>query len=82
MLRMDEILTGQNQIECFLEIPEQTQLQVKLRALKQTASSSERALKPDEIQLSGSHVLMALASALGTVCLLIWAFVRLWLFGG
>lgn len=81
MLHTDEILKGQDQIQYSLAIPNDAQMEAKLRTVKQTASISERALEPYEIQLSGSQVLTALASALGTVGLLVWAIVRLWLFG-
>jgi hypothetical protein len=82
MLHADEFLKGQDQIQCSLGSLEDAQRLAKPRRVKQTESIRESALEPHEIRLSGSQLVIALASALGTVCLLIWAFLRLWLFEG
>jgi hypothetical protein len=44
-------------------------------------SVTERVSDRGELTLSGSHVLLGVAVAMGSLSLFIWALVRLWLFG-
>jgi hypothetical protein len=76
MIRADEIRKGNGQIQFCLTVLE-TQLQPKLtlRSSNPAAPSFAR----NEINLSGSQVLVGSLSALGTVGLLLGAIIKLWL---
>ena len=76
MIRADEIRKGNGQIQFCLSVLE-TQLQTKLTLRSSNAAPS---FTRNEINLSGSRVLVGSLSALGTVGLLLWAIIKLWLF--
>lgn len=78
MIRADEIRKGNGQIQFSLSVLEATQLQpgVKLSNVSPPFPSLTR----NEINLSGSQVLVGWLSALCTVGLLLWAIIKLWLF--
>lgn len=71
MIRADEFRRGNGQLQFSLTVLESTPLR-----LADSAPSST----PLGLNLSGSQVLIGWVSALGTVGLLLWAFMKLWLF--
>ena len=73
MIRAGEIRKGNGQIQFSLAVLKATQLQPRV---KLPSPSFTR----NEINLSGSQVLVGWLSALCTVGLLLWAFIKLWLF--
>ncbi len=77
MIRADEIREGLGQIQFSLGVLEATQLQPKLKLVQ---AAPARPFTREGISLSGSQVLVAFLSALGSVSLLLWAFLHLWLF--
>jgi hypothetical protein len=77
MIRAGEIRKGVGQIQFSLEVLEAAQLQPKLKLV---SASSGVAFTSGGINLSGSQLLVACASALGSVSVLLWAFLHLWSF--
>jgi hypothetical protein len=77
MLRPVEIREENGQVRFSLTVLETAQIQSRLR-LRRTNPTPLLAGK--RIDLSGTHVLVGSLSAFCTVGLLLWAFVRLWLF--
>jgi hypothetical protein len=77
MIRAEEIRKGDSQIQFSLQVLDYTQLQPKPRieTVDTQASAAE-----EGVILSGSQVLMAFLTALSGMCLLFWAFLRLWLY--
>ncbi len=77
MIRAEEIRKGDSQIQFSLQVLDYTQLQpkAKIEAVDTAASAEEQGLI-----LSGSQVLIGFLTALSGVCLLFWAFLRLWLY--
>ena len=76
MIRAGEIRKGNGQIQFSLAVLEATQLRPKLKVgIANPSPSSTR----NEINLSGSQVLVGALSALCTVGLLLWAIIKLWL---
>ena len=76
MIRADEIRKGNGQIHFSLSALETTQLRPKLEL---SNASPGRSFTRNEINLSGSQVLVGSLSALCTVGLLLWAIIKLWL---
>ena len=75
MLRADEIRKGNGQIQfCLTVLETQRQPRLTLRSSNPAPSFTR-----NEINLSGSQVLVGSLSALGTVGLLLWAIIKLWL---
>jgi hypothetical protein len=74
---LDEI--QQDQIQ--LSVARGVRLQAQAKLTK-PIPAVVRELRPNEINFSGSQILVGLASVVGSVGLLVWAVVRLWLFGG
>jgi len=76
MIRAGEIRKGNGQIQFSLAVLETTQLQprVKLRNANPSPSFTR-----NEINLSGSQVLVGSLSALCTVGMVSWAIIKLWL---
>ena len=70
-----------HQIQFSLAVPEVARLQPQVKLTKRTPPAM-RELAPVEVHFSGSQILIGLASAMGSIGLLVWAVVRLWLFGG
>ena len=64
-----------------LAVLEGTRLQPRAGAINRDLSVNEPALRPFELNLSGSPLLLGLTAALGSMSLFVWALVRLWLFG-
>jgi hypothetical protein len=77
MIRAGEIRKGSGQIQFSLAVLETTQLRPKL---KLSNANPAPWFTPNEINLSGSQVLVGSLSALSTVGLLLWAIIKLWLF--
>ncbi|MGB9472694.1 MAG: hypothetical protein WBQ59_25330 [Candidatus Acidiferrum sp.] len=77
MIRAEEIRKGDSQIQFSLQVLDYAQLQPKskIEAVDTAASAEEQGLI-----LSGSQVLIGFLTALSGVCLLFWAFLRLWLY--
>jgi hypothetical protein len=77
MIRADEIRKGNGQIQfCLTVLATQLQPKLTLRNSNPAAPSFAR----NEINFSGFQVLAGSLSALGTVGLLLWAIIKLWLF--
>jgi hypothetical protein len=77
MVRAGEFRKGIGQIQFSLSVLGTTQLRPKLKlGNADPAPSSTR----DGVNLSGSQVLVGCVSALGTVGLLLWVIIKLWLF--
>jgi len=82
MLHANEVRKGQEQIQFSLAALEGARLQPRPVTIhRQASAAAQRALKPYEINLSVSQVLLGLATAAGSLSLFVWALVRLWLFG-
>jgi hypothetical protein len=83
MLHANEIRKGQEQIQFSLAVLEGARLQPRPVAINRQTSPAvvQRAVKPYEINLSVSQVLLALVTATTSIGLFVWALVRLWLFG-
>ena len=79
MFCLDEIQKEQVRFSAAVREIARLQPQVKLRKWT-PAPMHERG--PVEVHFSGSQILIGLASAIGSMGLLVWAVVRLWLFGG
>ena len=77
MIRTGEIRKSVGQIQFSLGVLEATQLQPKLKLVSANSAAS---LTRSGINLSGSQLLVACVSALGSVSVLLWAFLHLWLF--
>jgi hypothetical protein len=77
MIRAEEIRKDDNQIRFAVSVLETRPLRAKTRP---RAGAAVRALEPQELNLSGSQLLVTL-SALCTVGLVLWAVLRLWLAG-
>lgn len=77
MIRAGEIRKGNGQIQFCLAVLEATQLQPRVKLSKANPSPS---FTRNEINLSGSQVLVGSSSALCTVGLLLGAIIKLWLF--
>jgi hypothetical protein len=77
MIRTDEIRKGNGQIEFSLTVLGTSQLRAKR---KLTNANPAPSFTRNEINLSGSQLLVGSLSALYTVGLLVWAIIRLWLF--
>jgi hypothetical protein len=82
MLHANEIRKGQEQIQFSLAVLEGPRLQPRPVPLSRQTSAiaAQRALKPYEINLSVSQVLIGLVAGVGSLSLFVWALVRLWLF--
>ncbi len=76
MIRADEIRKGNGQIHFSLSVLETAQLRPKL---KLSNASPGPSFTRNEINLSGSQVLVGFLCALCTVGLLLWAIIKLWL---
>jgi hypothetical protein len=77
MIRADEIRKGSGQIQFSLAVLTAARLQP---GVKLSNASSSPSFTRNEINLSGSEVLVGWLSALSTVGLLLWAIIKLWLF--
>ena len=82
MLHADQIRKGQEQIQFSLAVLESARLQPLPTRARPAVAVSAQALRPCEITVSGSQLLVGFASGLVSVGLLVWAIIRLWLFGG
>lgn len=78
MLQVEEAQSG-TQMEFPLAVLEG--LRPPVEQANDELPVTERALRPYEISLSGSQVLLGSATALGSIGPLVWALVKLWLFG-
>ena len=76
MIRADEIRRGNGQIQFSLAVLEST----PLRLGNDVAADSAPSRAPNQLNLSGSQVLIGWVAAVSAVGLLLWAFLRLWLF--
>jgi hypothetical protein len=76
MIRAGEIRKGNGQIQFSLAVLEATHLQPRVKLSNANPSPSSTR---NEINLSGSQVLVGALSALCTVGLLLWAIIKLWL---
>src|ERR1700751_842863 len=76
MIRTDEVRKGNGQIEFTLAVLGAPQLRPKLKLSNAIPAPS---FTPNEINLSGSQVLVGWLSALCTAGLLSWAIIKLWL---
>ncbi len=77
MLSPGEMREGNGQVQFALTVLETAQIQSKLKLGR---ANPTPLLTGKRIDLSGTHVLVGSLSAFCTVGLLLWAFVRLWLF--
>ena len=82
-MHASEIRKGEEQIQFSLAIFEGAELHPQAVTVHRhtPAAAAGRALKPYEINLSVSQVLLGLLTGVGAVSLFVWALVRLWLFG-
>lgn len=80
MIHTDELPKNEGQMQFSLAALEDTRLQPKARVMAEDFAISQRPASPYEINLSGSQILVGLMSALCLVGLLLWGFLRLWLF--
>jgi hypothetical protein len=80
MIRIDEIRKGDGQIQFSLAAIEGARLRTRARAMNERVAAAERAITPNEINLSGSQLLVGLVSGLCLVSLFAWGVVRVWLF--
>ena len=76
MIRAGEIRKGNGQIQFSLAVLEAARLQPRVQLSNANPSPS---FTHNEINLSGSQVLVGSLSALCTVGLLLWAIIKLWL---
>jgi hypothetical protein len=81
MLRANELRKGQDQIQFSLAVLESARLQPRPMRTYQNFRVAARAIRPNEINLSGSQLLLGAVTALGSAGLFLWALIRLWLFG-
>jgi hypothetical protein len=77
MIRAGEIRKGNGQIQFSLAVLEATQLQPRVKLSNANPAPS---FARNEIDLSGSRVLVEWLPALCTLGLLLWAIIQLWLF--
>jgi hypothetical protein len=77
MIRTGEFRKGMGQIQFSITVLDTTQLRPRLSVGSAKPSPS---LARNRINLSGSQMLVEWLSALGTVGLLLWAIIQLWLF--
>jgi len=77
MLRPGDMQEGAGQLQFSLTVLETAELPPKLRLGR---ANPTRLRENKRLDLSGAHVLVGTLSAFCTVGLLLWAFVRLWLF--
>ena len=77
MVHVEEIPKANDQTLSAFPVLEAAQLppETKVRA-----ADSLRSQRPNELNLSGSQLLVGLTSAFGAVGLLLWAIMKLWLF--
>jgi hypothetical protein len=75
MTHAEEITQGNCVIQSSVTVLETTQWPRERPCIKLGP-----AIRPHEINLSGSQVLVRFLSALSTIGLLLWAFLKLWLF--
>ena len=78
MISAEEIKEDGNQIRFSVTVLETTQLQSRTQV---RTDKSVHSLAPYELNLSGSQLLVGFISALSALALLLWAFLRLWIFG-
>jgi len=77
MIRAEEIGTEDSQIRLPVMVFETTQLRPNSQV---PATESLRNLSPYEVNLSDTQLLLGFICALSAVGLLLWAFLKLWLF--
>jgi len=81
MIRTDETRKGDGQIQFSLAATEGARLRTRTWTMNERVAVAERAITPNEINLSGSQLLVGLVSGLCLVSLFAWGVVRVWLFG-
>ena len=81
MLQAEQIQLGAEQVQSSLAILDGLRLQ-PLGAMPERALAVATPVRPHEINLSGSQVLVWLLCGLASIGLLVWAVLKLWLFGG
>lgn len=81
MLYPDQIQAGREQVQFSLAVLDGARLQPLTTMPERSPAVTAPALRPYEINVSGSQVLVGVLSGLGAIGLLVWAVIRLWLFG-
>ena len=77
MINAEEIREDGDQIRFSVTVLETAQLQSKTQV---HTDKPVHSLAPYELNLSGSQLLVGFISALSAFALLLWAFLKLWLF--
>ena len=80
MIRGDEIRKGSGQVHFALAALETRKLRLKKDVPAAGSAHSELSRTPNALNISGSQVLVECVSALCAVSLLLWTFLKLWLF--
>jgi hypothetical protein len=80
MVRDDEYREGRDQLQFALATLGRHELQRRQAVRSRAVAVAQSAVLPNEIQLSGLRVLVAMACAMGFAGVFLWAFVRYWLF--
>jgi hypothetical protein len=79
MVHANQVQTVQDQVQFSLSVSEGGRLQPLAIPAEQTLAATAR---PHEINVSVSQVLLGIFSGLASFGLLVWAIIKLWLFGG
>lgn len=80
MLHADEIRKGADQLQYVLATLQNAHLQPKRGAVRRNVATAET-LRPYELNLNGSQVLLWVLAGATSLGLFVWALIRLWLFG-
>ena len=80
MIRADEIRDGSGQIPFSMAALKDTRVQPKMFSNNEGLAVAMPNIARGEINISGSQLLVGFTSALSLTGLLLWAFLRLWLF--
>jgi hypothetical protein len=80
MIRDNQYREGRDQLQFALATLGRPELQRRQGAGSRVVAVAQSPLLPNEIQLSGMRVLVALTCTVGFAGVFLWAFVRYWLF--
>jgi hypothetical protein len=82
MLHANQVQAVQDHVPFSISVPEGARLQPIAIPAEESLAATARPVRPYEINVSGLQVLLAFLSGLGSIGLLVWAVIKLWLFGG
>jgi hypothetical protein len=80
MIRDNEYREGRDQLQFALTSLGRHELQRRQAVATRAVAVAQSAVLPNEIQLSGMRVLIAMACTAGFAGVFLWVFVRYWLF--